>query len=235
MLDVILMNKYFPLFLTAILSPGFAQARFCEDPARINQQVQDCSDNERFSEAAVLCLEKFEAAISLAKGAVNAGSAMNSAASKSQQSSKQTNAKKDYQLSKATLNTLISQAKAAQEETSKYFDGVVWPEDFDNEELTGDLDEFLKSESCYQDNRELIGKVLGNFDNYISQLIAAKEQGETLEAGTKGNEGGLTSLTQENDTVLPDSAKKKSALPPIKGRPSYRPESDISGTKEEKK
>ncbi|RZA06969.1 MAG: hypothetical protein EOP11_08990 [Proteobacteria bacterium] len=229
--------KHIILFSLALSMPAAAHARYCADPAKVAEQIQDCQDNERMSEAAVLCLEKFEKAINVATAAVNVGMAAKGAASKATQAGKQSNALADYQLSQAALAALIAEGQGAQEETAKFFDAVVWPEDADEPEIVGnDFEAFVNGEACYKDNRDVIGKVMSVFDNHLTQLIEAKDQSQALEAGSGKNEGKMGSLNGEAGNAGASSAadakaKAGAKAPAISGE-DKRGESGISGIKE---
>jgi hypothetical protein len=222
-----MIKKTLFLFLCGTSLNSAHAARQCEDPAVVNARVADSTENEYFAEAAVLCLMKFEKALEVSKATVAAKSAVNAAKDSATQASKQNNAMLDYKLSKDSLDRLIAQAKQAQEETAEYFDSVVWPEDFDEPEITGpDLDAYLNSDPDYKDNRDLIANVLSDFYTYIAELEAARDGSEQLEAATSGNQSTMSSLGTSSV-----SAKPTKAAAPAPTKKDKQRQSDITGTK----
>lgn len=192
----------YAVLLSVTLEPAKA-SQVCASPDSLAAEANDCTDNIVFSEAAVECLEKLEGAIDAQSKAVSASMKNIGSQAKRSQAAKQTNSKLDYRLSKATLEKLIAMAKNAQRETSGFLDSVMWPEDFDNEEITGpDFEAFLESDSCYKENKDLITNVLKDFDDHIAELEKAKEASQVLEASTQGRE---TSM----DSIVPNSMSAK--------------------------
>ncbi len=206
-------------------------ARYCDSPAVLNKKVKDCNDNEIFAGAAVECLEKFEKAVGVGKAAVTKGMAAKAKASHASQSDKQKNSMLDYALSAASLDALIKLGEQAQTETAKYYDSVVWPEDFDEPQVTGpDLDAFLNSDPCYKDNRDLIANVLEDFDSQLNQLREARDAAKTLEKAAGGRK---TSLDSVGAGAV--SSGKKGKLPVAKGKKkSKKDASDVTGTQQDR-
>lgn len=216
--------------LLLLVLPTLAEAGFyCTPPDELNQNVEDCTDNDYMSEAAVLCLQKFEKSIKVAQAAVKTTTAAQNAAAKKTQAGKQNNAMLNYNFSKATLDSLIAQGKQAQEEVAFYYDDVALPEDTDEPRITGpDLQAFLDSNSCYKDNRDAIAMVLEDFDHHLSELQGARDVSQDLENATNKNETQLDTIN--SGQVTGGKAAAGAGVP--KGK-KVAPKSTITGVEED--
>lgn len=222
----------FAATLIAVL-PATASARLCADPAQVLARASDCYDNEYVSEAAVSCIEGFEASVKAATAGMSAAQAAAGKASKDSQSARQQNANTDYKLSEATLNALLASARAARAETQVYFKNVLEPEDADEPEITGgDIDAFLNDEACYKDNRDVIQSVLDTFDEHIANLEKAKAASQSLGAGAADYRDDLNNV-MPGQGVQPGTAPADPGAS-FKGQDQRR-DSDITGTERLKK
>ena len=212
--------------------PSAAHARLCADPARVLAKASDCFDNEHLSEAAIECVEGFEASVKAATTGMSAAQAKAAAASKDSQAARQQNANVDYKLSAATLTALLASARAAKAETEVYFKSVLEPEDADEPEITGDdIDAFLNEEACYKDNRDVIQSVLDTFDEHIANLEKAKAASQDLGSGAASNRDEMNNVVPGQGVQLSTPAQPG---PGFKGQDERR-DSDITGTERLKK
>ena len=212
--------------------PASASARLCADPERVLAKASDCFDNEYISEAAIECVEGFEASVKAATAGMSAAQAKAGAASKDSQAARQQNANVDYRLSAATLTSLLASARAARAETEVYFKSVLEPEDADEPQITGsDIDAFLNEEACYKDNRDVIQSVLDTFDEHIANLEKAKASSQDLGSGAAANRDEMNNMAP-GQGVQPSTAAQSGAG--FKGQDERR-DSDITGTERLKK
>lgn len=218
----------FSLFLFLVFYSGSTlAASFCREPDVVTSHVNDCTENQYVSEAAVLCLKKVRDEVTAAQAAVNAGTAINSANADDNQVGKQQNASLDYQLSKVALEALILQAKAAQLEVIAYEKLLEKPEDFNEPDITGmNPSAYLKSTPCFQENKQVIRNVAEDIDYIIFDLEHARDIGDNLGAASQGNKTNMDSVTSGKA-----SDKKIRKGPGVKKGTSKNSKSDITGTK----
>lgn len=191
------MNKKISAFISALLllfTAESAFASYCASPAAFRPKVQDCDDNEYVAEAAVLCLDKLEAAV---KGATkDLRTAADKLAVTNNQQTSQTDSSGYYGLSQDKLNALLAAGQAARAEVLAYQNEVKWPEDWDNEEITGtsdhDFEEFLASEPCHHDAKTLIDRIVQEIDKHLADL-GAVAVATGLKKGTTGDNAKDTS------------------------------------------
>lgn len=201
-------NSLTMLILLASISPLAEAANYCALPNSILSHVEDCTDNEYVSEAAVLCLTKLQNEIKVAQAAVQTTTAANSAQARNSQSSLENNAHKDYKFSKVTLDMLIKNAGAAQNEVIAYESILAMPEDFDEPDITGmSTEEYLKSTPCHFENKQVIRDVAEDIDFILSDLEFARDSGENLESATGGHENNLG--TQGLGPIMDNTSKKE--------------------------
>lgn len=228
------MNKKIPASIAALLLLFTAESSFasyCASPAAFRPRVQDCDDNEYVAEAAVLCLDKLEAAV---KGATKdlQGAAGKLAQTNNQQSS-QTESSGYYGLSQDKLNALLAAGQAARAEVLAYQDEVKWPEDWDNEEITGtsdkDFAEFLASEPCHNDAKQLIDRIVQEIDKHLADL-GAVAAATGLKKGTTGeNAKDTSSLRGDTAKGAAGEGAGRASNVRLRGKGSLGG-SDISGT-----
>lgn len=195
------------IILAIILLPLSSKADFyCADPAEVAAKVQgDCKNNEYYSEAAVFCMEKFEKALKQAQNAAKASLA--AAKAQKGQAGAQKNAMLKYNMSKDVLDSLINQAKQAQEEVLDYREQLPWGEDADEPAtFGGDIDAMLNDEPCHKDNKDFLAEVAEDFDIHLAQLEDARDLAEGLESSTSGNASDATSY-DHNKAVNTSGAK----------------------------
>lgn len=209
-------------------------ARVCMNPAGPISEANSCADNLVFADAAVECLERLEGQIKAQTGALGAGLDALGSKAVGSQAGKQKNSVLDYKLSAASLDILIGMAKDAQKETAVYLDSVVWPEDSDNPEITGpDFEAFLNSDPCYKDNKDVIARVMNDFDVYIAELEEARDVSNQLEAASHRHENSLDSLGKGAVSSKPKSSSPVRRTAGFKKKKQSKPGSTITGVKED--
>lgn len=204
----------------------------CPAVENLANSVDSCDDNGDVSDAGIECIEKFEGLVKARGIVLTAAGALlkNTNSQKGELGSTKT----EYKLSEASLLSLIAAGKKAQEVVGKYQGLVVFPEDFDApEEVTGDKDEFLKSNQCYSEPAKILKDVSNDLAHYVKDLENALAANRALEQRTDMSS---QSLVQEHKADVPNgAAPARSKVPNASGPEQKQGLSDISGTEDKKK
>lgn len=235
------MKNLFTLVLLAAVasSPAFGAPRkavtfSCTSRAQIDASTEECADNEAYAEAGVLCVNKLKELVDkkTAEAKKKLGSSNEAHMSDAVKSQKNAmgGAASNYGISQDTLDELLSSARQAKQQVSKYLDDLYMPEELALAEETGNPEEILKNEPCYNDNREVLTWVEEDIDKIIAELTAAKVASSALDAHSTTRETHADSLSPAaTSTTNQGTSGAGSAVKPKNWRPS-----DISGTQDKK-
>lgn len=170
------------LILGLVISAGQAEAGYCKSAAEIDAGVSSCEDNPLYATQAKLCLAELERE-------VKSTTATLAAAMQANQGGKQDksldSSKKDYRASEAALHQLLLRTQGTLREVEEYKKGVVFPEDFENDEVVGnDVEGFLRSEPCFNDTHDDLDAVLVKLREHEKNLLAARDISQNLKVGS---------------------------------------------------
>ncbi|MGZ3740933.1 MAG: hypothetical protein ACXVB9_16260 [Bdellovibrionota bacterium] len=158
---------------------------YCVPVKKLTDRLSSCTDNEiLFGDAAVSCLDKFEAdatatAAELQKTLLGAGA--NADDAKSQQALLQ-GTEKNYAETKLRLGLLIASGQRALQQIGEYRANPAMPEDFESAESMGfTTDAFLKSIPCFEENRQLMVDVGQDILDKLTELKGARDAVAAME------------------------------------------------------
>ncbi len=217
-----------------VLVAPFAQAGvadYCTPVKNLTKKLSSCTDNEvLFADAAVTCLEKFEAEATVASKALETmllGSGQSAEGVKSQEKLL-AGTEKNYQATKARLDLLILSGKRALEQVDDYIDNIAMPEDL---ETSGDLgftaEEFLASIPCYHENKEVLFDVGDDLEAKIEELEMARAVIDDLEKKSKAAKAGVGSESAASPVTNGQGQGGGAKAPGPKAKTG---QSDITGT-----
>jgi hypothetical protein len=216
-------------------SAGAAPALSCAPAAALRSVVKGCESNSAYSDAARLCVEKYEAAIGAAR--VSLAQALAKFSSVEKQEKALENAKGAYQSAIGSLHSLVALGGKLKAEISGYENEVVLPEDFESVGESGFSPQvFLDNNPCYKSTQDLLAVYAELMGSRAQELgITAKIAESLAEKAFRGE------IKLHSDDLLPmlgtpaagGSPKEKSA-PPGKSGTSRRDQSDITGTERKK-
>lgn len=220
--------------LISFTAPAHAEEKkpgFCRPATSVATKVNDCEENNVFAGQAKECREALGGEVNKASGALAKLIGQSGAGS---QSANFSATAKDYGTSAAELTRLIALATVAAADLDSYLDWVVLPEDVDNPEIAGnDMQKYAESIGCFGNNVKAIRDEINNVNAMRAQLEAARAASAALGGGAAKAGEGIKATTSLHPA--PEPAGKQAVTPTAPGG-DYRPaQSDISGTKEQKK
>jgi hypothetical protein len=205
-----------------LLNVENSSAGYCESVQKLEDRSTGCTDNQVvYVEAAVDCLEKFEAEAKIVSSALATQLSLGNGAN---QKGSVTDSKGNYAQAKQSLLNLIAQGAVALKEMQDYQESLDPPEDVESiEEMGISLEDFLAGIPCYDDNRKLLIEVRKDLQIKIAELETARQKALKMESALKDVKMESHNPIVEKDSRVPANEK-------IKVNPkNYRP-SDISGT-----
>lgn len=226
-----------PLFLITsfLLSPQTSLAKeklYCHNIKELQASVTDCDQNEYFAEAGVLCLEALEAEVKIAKAKLSASMTARNKATKKAQGKTFDTSEGNYANAASVLAALIVRTQSTIKEVRRFAENLAMPEDADEPEVTGQsLEQYLDSEPCFSESRDVLDNVLTDLNEHLKDLQATQATSQAHELGSAQREAGVGSGLSGPLVKSQLGQGNKSSAPLGHGR---RP-SDISGTEKLKK
>jgi hypothetical protein len=213
---------------------GAQAADYCAPLARLAKANNSCVDNEvTFSEAAVLCLKKFDADVNLAGNLMSKnllGGTRNSAEKVKNQEGYFQGAEKDYAQANLKMAALILDGTRALAQVEEYKNNLAVPEDFENASVMGFTpDSFLASIPCYDDNEKILKTVAQDFRDKIAQLQKAHDVAFSHQDTSKGSKVGIGRDVASMNAPVAGGARGTGPKKFTKGS-ARNGSSDITGT-----
>ncbi|MCO5142311.1 MAG: hypothetical protein M9962_04380 [Oligoflexia bacterium] len=204
----------------------------CISREEIDQKTKDCSDNEAYAEAAVLCLNKLKDLVDEktkeAKSQLSSSVQEHTSDTANSQTQATQGGASNYQISQDVLNELIDAAKQARSQVSNYIKDIYVPDEIAWAEAGLDLDDILLAEPCYAENQEVLVLVEEDIYKIIDDLEASRGKSASLQSNTLNKKDSYNNQSRKNKTA---TGKGKGSVN-LKGKKQEKPESDISGTEE---
>ena len=163
------MNKQECLVLLAIttmpLTAFAGSLHGCRELAALDKEVESCEQNQKYTEAAGLCVANFEAYLKPERA-----KALNVLAS--------ARAKADSRAeSRQVLVRAAALAEATADRLGSYLGNIVYPEDFDAPEaMIGDRNAYLERETCYSSNRDRLEGMIERVKLSLRELNTANRR-----------------------------------------------------------
>lgn len=238
MINQISLPVFFAFSLIAFTEPSRAAAPkplACTPVASLDNEEDDCDSNGKYVDAGMACLkalqDRIKAETGTARRQLRSSQNQNIGGGRNSQENTLAGATDGYQISQATLQGLIAAAKIAKANVDSYLGNIYYPEEFDApREVIGDPEEYLNSEQCYAEPRDLLNDMLDKIDQHIADLEKAKAASAGLESGSTQNDAGLGTQTAPRTragTTRGQGATRTRQAP--QGQAGARG-SDISGT-----
>jgi hypothetical protein len=141
----------------------------CKPLSELQKQVENCEQNDYFTEAAILCLESFEGRVKATAALLN----LNTNAGAQSQAFQRTKA--ELEKSRALAAALIAEGTLRFKEIIAYSKNIAFPEDSDNPEIVGgDFKKFLAGSQCYKRTGAVLESVMENMNKNLKNLKAAE-------------------------------------------------------------
>jgi len=227
-------HALFILVFLSASSPAEGKS-YCKDLAQIRASVKGCEDNPAYAVAALDCLEQLEAEIKEKQKQLSSLFSVREQSLKGEQKSSLSASKENYAASVASLALLIGKTKGIVSEVRSYAPEMAFPEDAAVPEVTGlGTEEYLKTESCYADNMEVLNFIVGDLLEHLDDLEATRELASANHSKASEGEADLVSDESLNQKIV-GKEKRIDSLPKAKPGKSPAPTSDITGTDRKKK
>lgn len=212
--------KFRILFFTALFCaavPAKAEPPvhyFCSALPLLATKVQDCSENQLFSQAANACLQKLENQIQAENLMLSQAMLLNSTAAASAQSGRMENNSKNINALQLSMQKLIEEARHARREIVSYSENFVYagPISKENAERLH-MVKFLRSFNCHSEPLGELVKVVGKLDQKVAEMQKVTKAALTLEATTAANIKKIdaSSVTQSASNRSPASSSGPAA------------------------
>lgn len=188
-----------PLFLLSILAiSGVAEAaNFCPGVSQFKRPIKSCEDNFSLGDAAMNCIEKFEASIQVGQSKVKSMLSAQVNKMKDQQSGSYQTSDASYNDAKNQLLNLIANGLQAQAAVTEYLAEMKFPDDYEQPSVTGmSSEEYLKQEPCFsapleviEGSKDLIGKMVADLEKsaIAAGLKSQASQGHEANVGSLKN------------------------------------------------
>lgn len=201
---------------------------FCLTAEKLSPQVEDCSQNRVFANAAKQCQDRFTRAVSKASHSLPE---LFSKDPRANQRLGLKSSRHDYAVASLRFAELFLVAEKSVQNLRPYLDSLVWPEDAGNEQVTGvGLDAYLLRVPCFRDSKRAVDTAIAGLEKQAEELRRAKAAADFFAKSAGGHQEGMSSLTSEQLAPAPAPAPvRPGKIPSV---PTIRRESDISGTEE---
>jgi hypothetical protein len=219
------MLKYW-IFLIFIGGAPARAAFVCTDAGGLPFELQDCDDNEKLGHEALRCVNDYYNHVQAAQADVLRKFQEQIAKQKKQQSDSFDRTAEGYANARKRLEALIQEGKGARAAVDSLQDAMVYPEDYDEPEVTGQsTEEYLRDQECWSVTSRVMKQSQAMLDKMMNDL-------STTEAAMGGKQNTSTvrsAHVQELDRTQSISRTKGtgSGIPAGKSRV---PASDITGT-----
>lgn len=210
-------------------SAPLAEAANCHAPAAVDAKVKSCEDNAYFSEAAVMCVERFEKEVQRVTGRMSKALDKGVQAMNSAQKANLATTGDSYGVSESTLKALIKKGQASRLEVAAYVPMLSYPEDA--EEGNPASAPLLKESECYQRNRDVLALVDKDFAQKLAELDRTLAAAKGLHGRTDQHETGLGAGKAETREKVSGAKGQGAGKARYRGHgPQRTGGSDISGS-----
>ena len=186
------------LFLFLVASPLFAATAkniyVCPPATTVTANLEECADNGPVASAGINCTRGLGVYLKNRKQQLAADmAALTASLSKNNSQSNGTNtAKLSYQTTNQALAEMLQTTVASKVVLTSYLDSIYFPEPED----TSDVEEFLSSEKCYTEPRDILNAAIKETDKVTADLTATQVQTIALAKQSGVN----TSLINDGNT-----------------------------------
>lgn len=214
---------------------GAAEKPYCVPLAEVDSQVEFCYQNEFYTQAAELCLQKLQNDVNQTQAQLARGFTRNDAASASAQRLKQQNMKQDLHETNVGFLGLLARAKRARAELSAYVRTMILP-GAPSEDIASDpvIFAIMSRSACYANNRVRLEQQIADLDKKISELQAANGQTVQLHQAAQNNLQRLGDEPNRRPASVRATVGQGSALPARKGHTPQKASTITGQIKNEK-